>query len=125
MREQTNGKELESLDGSFLRPFLGAHGAERVHDAFAGMSDAFRLAQEMQRAMSELLPGARPRGVRSRRCVLRNSADCAHARSRFGTARARRRAAAARAGSEDGRQRAQPARGPEAGATRVGADARR
>ena len=62
MREETDGKPFDALDGSFLRPFLGERGADRVFDAFGGMSDAMRMAQEMQRAMQDIFPGARACG---------------------------------------------------------------
>ncbi len=70
IREQTDGKPLDALDGSFLRSFLGREGSERVFDVFGGMSDAFRMAQHMQRAMQELLPGALLWRVRVRLMML-------------------------------------------------------
>ncbi len=57
-REETDGKPLDALDGGFLRPFLSDSGAERVFDAFSGMSEALRVAQDMQRAMQDIFPGA-------------------------------------------------------------------
>ncbi len=57
-REETDGKPLESLDAGFLRPFLGRDGSERLFDAFSGMSEAFRMAQEIQGVLQSLLPGA-------------------------------------------------------------------
>jgi hypothetical protein len=58
-REETDGKPLDALDGGFLRPFLTESGAERVFDAFSGMSEALRVAHDMQRAMQDIFPGAR------------------------------------------------------------------
>ena len=54
----TDGKPLEALDGSFMRPLLGDSAADALPKAFSGMSDMLRVAEKMQRAVQELMPGA-------------------------------------------------------------------
>ena len=59
-REVTDGKPLEALDGSFMRPLLGEGAAKAMPEMFSGMSDMLRVAEKMQRAVQELMPGALP-----------------------------------------------------------------
>ena len=68
-REVTDGKPLEALDGSFMRPLLGEGAAKAMPDMFSGMSDMLRVAEKMQRAVQELMPGTWPQ--RSARRVTR------------------------------------------------------
>ena len=57
-REVTDGKPLEAIDGAFMRPLFGEARARDFSDALSGFSDMMRVAEKMQRAVTELLPGA-------------------------------------------------------------------
>ena len=41
-----------------MRPLLGDGAADALPKAFSGMSDMLRVAEKMQRAVQELMPGA-------------------------------------------------------------------
>jgi hypothetical protein len=57
-REVSDGKPLEAIDGAFMRPLLGDDTARALGNALSSMSDVMRVAEKMQRAVTELLPGA-------------------------------------------------------------------
>jgi hypothetical protein len=48
-----------------LRPLFGEDRARALGDAVSSVSDMMRVAEKMQRAVTELLPGARARAARS------------------------------------------------------------
>ncbi len=54
----SDGKPLEAIDGAFMRPLLGDDTARALGNALSSMSDVMRVAEKMQRAVTELLPGA-------------------------------------------------------------------